>query len=354
VSKESNSRISLAGYDFLGENGSDGIRYAWKYGRSQYLLESAAFVHRSKGKEELISGYTTSVSLGCVLRSMGYQCKFCRTGNVIPFIDLLSAKDIAKQNIFMVLADMNCASNSYLRDSKREFAYMGQGEPGFSYTQVRLAIKITDLVLDKLGQNIHRHIIATAGVPEMIYAYKTDIISNYYDSRVTLHFSLHLTKDRKTIMPIDEKYSYFEVLNAINGVEYVTGEKPCIGIMLFSNFAPKNADYSYSNDLSNVESILKELDPSKVRLSFCEYNNADDIGTSSDISDIQAQEILSFAHEKGFDAKLFSSFGKEKLSACGMLGGKQPELQISKKWENLAMEADALVSDAITCLAGIE
>jgi hypothetical protein len=155
-------------------------------------------------------------------------------------------------------------------------------------------------------------------------------------------------------MPIDEKYSYFEVLNAINGVEYVTGEKPCIGIMLFSNFVPKNADYSYSNDLSNVESILKELDPAKVRLSFCEYNNADDIGTSSDISDIQAQEILSFAHEKGFDAKLFSSFGKEKLSACGMLGGKQPELQISKKWENLAMEADALVSDAIICLAGIE
>ena len=60
--------ISIVGYDILG-NGSEGLRYAWWGDRFLPYVESAAFSNRSKGKCENISGYTTSVSSGCILKA---------------------------------------------------------------------------------------------------------------------------------------------------------------------------------------------------------------------------------------------------------------------------------------------
>lgn len=70
--------MDIVGYDIL-EDG--GLRYAWKDARFKKCIESAAFINRSKGKLEDICGYTTSVSSGCILRTQGNQCAFCRTGN---------------------------------------------------------------------------------------------------------------------------------------------------------------------------------------------------------------------------------------------------------------------------------
>lgn len=74
--------MDIVGYDIL-EDG--GLRYAWKDARFKKCIESAAFINRSKGKLEDICGYTTSVSSGCILRTQGNQCAFCRTGNVLPW-----------------------------------------------------------------------------------------------------------------------------------------------------------------------------------------------------------------------------------------------------------------------------
>ena len=83
--------MDIVGYDIL-EDG--GLRYAWKDARFKKCIESAAFINRSKGKLEDICGYTTSVSSGCILRTQGNQCAFCRTGNVLPFGGLLTYKEI--------------------------------------------------------------------------------------------------------------------------------------------------------------------------------------------------------------------------------------------------------------------
>lgn len=61
--------LEIVGYDILGENKMEGIRYAWKEERYSRYIESAAFINKSKGKEENICGYTTSVSSGCILCS---------------------------------------------------------------------------------------------------------------------------------------------------------------------------------------------------------------------------------------------------------------------------------------------
>ena len=336
------SALSIAGYDTLGLQGKDGLRYAWKYRYGNALIESAAFTQRSTMSTENICGYTTSVSSGCVLKSFESQCVFCRTGNVLPFCGLLSYRDIAKQNIFMVLSDMYCEDHPELHHRPREFAYMGQGEPGFSYSQVRLAIELTNRAMNELGQTVHRHIFATCGVPEAVNAF-TDDVQHFYSQRVTLHFSLHATKSRSLLMPINNRYPYHEVLYTIKDLHTIMGEKPCIGIMLFKEFQPKAGEFIYTNELEVIKQILSELDPEKHRLSFCEYNPSADICKSEKYNSEKAVEVLRYAQAKGFDAKLFSSFGQREQTACGMLGGKEPEHTASEKWKELEGQADDLI-----------
>lgn len=334
--------IKIFGYDTLGKENIDGLRFAWKKESCQHYIESAAFINRRKNCNEDICGYTTSVSAGCILRTFKSQCSFCRTGNLIPFAGLLSYKDIAKQNVFMVLADIYCKDNSSLAHKQREFAYMGQGEPGYSYSQLRLAIELTNRIMKELGQSVYRHVFATAGVPEAICAYKDDIRS-FFTEKVTLHFSLHATEQRSKIMPINRTYPYQDIIPILNEVYDISGEKPCIGIMLFQNFIPHNNSFEYTNSYEIIEKILSELNPKKCRLSFCEYNESADIGSAMIYSIKNANEIMKLAKKLGFEAKLFSSFGKEKQTACGMLGAKEPEKRASNHWEELDKMADELI-----------
>ena len=334
--------LNIVGYDLL-QNGNEGIRYAWRNDRVKNYIESAAFPNRSKGKSENICGYTTSVSSGCVLRTMGQQCLFCRTGNNLPFGGFLSYKEIAKQNVFMVLTDMYCMDHPELANKKREFAYMGQGEPGYSYCQVRMAIELTNSIMKELGQKVHRHIFATCGIPEAIKSYSDDI-KNYYTEKVTLHLSLHASNERSLLMPINTVYPLSEVIGVVNTIYDINKEKPCIGIMLFNEFCPKGSEFAYTNSLQNVIGILKCLDPEKCRLSFCEYNPSPELGSAEEYPHTQVTQLLDYALAMGFEAKSFSSFGAEKQTACGMLGGKAPEREVSEKWLELEKTANELIA----------
>ncbi len=339
------SRINCTGYDLLGENGKDGIRYAWNYSDSKSIVESAAFIKKSKLENcENISGYTTSVSAGCILKPLGLACRFCRTGTMLPYKGMLTAYDIAKQNVFMVLTDMNCSDHRDISKNSREFAYMGQGEPGYSYVQVREAIRITDKVMRDLNQDVYRHIVATSGVPEMIAAYKDDMKNHSFESRVTMHFSLHAVQNREFIMPINKLYHHRLSLAQIEDIFDITGEKPCIGIMLFNNYIPSGYKTSYSNDFSQMQLIANELDPSKVRVSLCEFNSSPETGKSDVYTYEDSIALKSLFEERGFEVKLFSSFGREKNAACGTLGGKLPDYRAGNKWKDLELMASQLVS----------
>lgn len=339
------SQLSCIGYDLLGDLGKDGLRYAWKYKDKPFLVESAAFVRKSKLEEiPNVSGYTSSVSAGCILKPIGLACRFCRTGTMIPYAGSLTAHDIAKQNVFMVLTDIHCANHPDLSKNAREFAYMGQGEPGYSYVQVREAIKITDKAMNELGQDVYRHIVATSGVPEMVCAYKDDMRNHIFENRVTMHYSLHATKNREFIMPIDTLYSYKQVLAQLDEIIDITGEKPCVGIMLFRNFVPKGKIDAYSNDICRMRTIADELNPQRVRISLCEFNASVDTGTS-EVWDYEESHLMKKVFEdKGFEVKLFSSFGREKNAACGTLGGAAPEHCSGIKWKNLEKRAEELVN----------
>jgi adenine C2-methylase RlmN of 23S rRNA A2503 and tRNA A37 len=338
--------INICGYDLLGTDSETGVRYAWGNARFKNYVESASFINRSKGKHEDISGYTTSVSSGCVLKAMGKSCMFCRTGKLLSFGGYLTYKEIAKQNVFMVLSDMYCPNHPELANKQREFAYMGQGEPGFSYSQVRLAIELTNKIMKKLGQKVYRHVFSTCGVPEAIANYKNDVC-HYFTEKVTMHFSLHATNERNLIMPIDNIYPYKESLDEISEIVDMTREKPCVGLLLFNHFQPKGTSIDYSNSINNIKNILDELDSQKVRLSFCEYNSSEELGNAEIYPEAYFSEIRKEVKERGFEAKFFSSYGKEKQSACGMLGGKTPDNVPSDKWMELNELAEELINNTI-------
>lgn len=334
--------ICIVGYDKL-NNGKDGIRYAWSDSGVPPYVESAAFINKTKNVESDVCGYTTSVSKGCVLRNKGLECKFCRTGNNLPFGGFLSDKEIAKQNVFMVLTDIYCDDHPELKSKKREFAYMGQGEPGFSYQQVRSAIEITNRVMRELNQTVYRHIFATCGVPEAIRAYAKDL-QTFFTERVTLHFSLHAANQREVIMPINTVFPYQDALAELNKVYDISSEKPCIGIMLFNKFQPAGTSDVYSNTVEEVLSIVKDLAPDKCRLSFCEFNPSPELGQALAFPSDKARELLEAVKSAGFEAKLFSSFGQKEQTACGMLGGKEPSHPASLKWKELDEMANELIA----------
>ena len=338
--------IAIKGYDLLGQLQDEGIRFAWSDARYKHYVESAAFNKRTKLSQEEVCAYTTSVSAGCVLRSLGYPCVFCRTGRTLPFGGLLTYREIAKQNIFMTLADIHCDDHPELAARPREFAYMGQGEPGYSYSQVRMAIELTNKVMKRLGQTVYRHIIATSGVIESIAAFKNDV-AHYFTERVTLHLSVHAAERRSELMPLNDIYSISEILKQANDVYSLTGEKTCVGVMLFWNYIATPNARPYSNTAETIIPLLERLDPDKYRLSFCEYNPSRETGHADIYPEEEAQRLLTVARERHFEAKLFSSFGRKELTACGMLGGKEPKRVASQKWQRLDAMAEELINETI-------
>lgn len=78
--------MNIFGYDLLGDQGNEGIRYAWRIGSATRYVESAAFANKTKGVESDVCGYTTSVSAGCLLRAQGLEllqnAKHCRNNEL--------------------------------------------------------------------------------------------------------------------------------------------------------------------------------------------------------------------------------------------------------------------------------
>lgn len=341
-------RLQSIGKSHLGLTNADGIRYVWQIASQSPYIESAAFKSRAKiltsPVDEQIAAYTTSVSSGCALTAARMPCKFCRTGNTLRFSGPLSAQEIALQNVFMVLSDMEECASDASNIQMREFAYMGQGEPGYSYPQLRQAIKITDKSMESLHQRVFRHILATSGVVEMVDAFIDDLEGNFFNStRVTFHYSLHATQERSSVMPIESIYCHRDVVKRLPRIQELTGEKPCVGVLLFKNYRYAQNGKSYSTDAQEIERIVDLLDPSVCRISLCEFNPCDSVGTNEQVTPQEADFLVKLLQDKGFQVKLFASFGQKENTACGLLGGTAPDMLLDSKMKERYARAIAIV-----------
>ena len=326
------SRIRLTGYTLLGGRGIDGIKYIWKTQEGP-ITESVAFNTRLKTadispQDKKISAYTTSVSFGCQLENMGMACLFCATGR-LKHNGILTAEEIALQNIFMAAYDANCPSWPEVRSNAREFAFMGHGEPGFCYPQVRRAIILTDMAMQKLKQNVHRYVIASCGISDMLEPLAADLRGGVFKNKVTLHFSLHAVNDLRTkLMPINRAYPYERFLSKTKEIFNITGDKIAIGILLFENFSPtKKPSIHIPSVEIYLDKILDQLDPTIHRVDLCDVNVNTAVSTQHEVSNEKARKLLARALARGFEAKLFSSFGTDKKSGCGMLSSSLAKIQ---------------------------
>lgn len=289
------------------------------------IVESMAFNNRLNSnyltdKDKNISAYSSSISHGCILSSSNSQCAFCESGKI--FNGFLTAEDIALQNIFMAEYDSNCKSYLEIRNHEREFAYMGQGEPGFAYNLVRESIILTDYAMEEIGQKVSRYIISTCGISGLVPMLINDIKSGVFKNKVTLHFSLNMIDEfRNILMPINQQYDYKEFLKECRSLYNVTREKIAVSIIIFNKLQVKDSFnkenyYTLTND--TLKQILSELDPNIFRIDLRDFNS-NSILQLNDVSNEYAQNLLNVATNAGFEAKLFSCFGKSECAALGML-----------------------------------
>lgn len=311
--------FSIIGYHLLGSLGEDGIKYCWK--KSDQMVESIAFNKRLKispNKDDIkISAYTISTSIGCQFEVTKEQCLFCGTGTR-SFVSNLKAEEIALQCMFMAEYDSNCTSYPQVRDNKREFAFMGQGEPGLNYIAIREAILLNDYVMNRISQIVSRYIICTSGVTEFIPALIEDMKRGIFKHPITVHFSLNaIGSERNELMPMNKIYDYHEFLEQCKMLYYITKEKISIGLLMFSHYCiGEDKEYTLTEEKLNL--ILSELDSDMFRIDLCTVNKCGE-GKQRKLSNEIANNLLGIVKRKGFEGKIFSSFGDSDASGCGML-----------------------------------
>lgn len=309
----------LKGYRLIGGLGRDGIKYVWEKDPG-IIVESLAFnrrvQHEPTTEDINTSAYSISTSMGCQLSINGNQCLFCQTGT--NKYKMLTADDIALQCIFMAEYDSDCPSYPTVRANKREFAFMGQGEPGLNYTYVKRAIQLTDKAMEIIDQPVTRYIISTCGVTDFMPELISDIKHKIFRNRVVVHFSLNaIGAERDKLMPVNKIYDYKGFIEQCYSLSKITDEKIGVGILLLVDYKTQNGDY-YSLDTGKIKGILGKLDPSVFKIDLCTVNKTS-LGSQSQLSNENANKYLEVVRSMGFESKLFTSFGEGEEAGCGML-----------------------------------
>ena len=329
----------LDGHCLISPLGKDGIKYYWRKGEEH--VESLTFNQRvseeAKDKDQAnidrnTSSYTISTSISCMLSAWQKQCRFCATGSR-SFKGFLTAEEIALQCIFMALYDSVCPGYPEVRYHAREFSFMGQGEPGFNYSSIREAIKLTDYAMEKINQEVYRYVISTCGVYDFMPSLIEDIQKGIFKNKVNIHFSLHaIDKERSRLMPINEDYDYETFLSYCRELFAVTGEKIGVGILMIKEYVPpKRAGEESINPITLTEDllskILEKLDPKVFRIDLSVLNKTNVTENKKTMDATEAGKLLDKATSMGFEAKLFTSFGASQQSGCGMLNSIQVDAE---------------------------
>lgn len=341
--------LKLKGFCLLDNLGADGIKYYWE--KDGAIFESIALNRRLKDptceEDNKTSAYTISTSIGCHLAAIKKQCRFCETGTR-EFVAPLSGEEIALQCIFMAEYDTDCDSYQHVRGNAREFAFMGQGEPGLNYPAIRRAIILTDYVMEQLGQTVSRYIISTCGILDLIPAIIQDIKNNVFKNNVTIHFSLHaIGEDRINLMPISKYNDYTEIIKQCKALRQHINDKIGVGVLMFDQYQPTQSNQSYTLTKDKLRLILKELDKDVFRIDLCTVNNTAAGKQLHQQSAASANDLLNIVRDAGFDGKIFKSFGGTQRAGCGMLSSvphdRQEPGQTTIRHYNKAVE---LLKDA--------
>ncbi len=232
----------------------------------------------------------------CVSSQIGCKmgCRFCASSKV-KFVRSLTSGEIVEQLL---------AVTSDIGERISNVVFMGIGEPFDNYDNVLKAIHIIN---NPYGLNIGgRHIsLSTCGIVPKILQFAEEGIQS------TLSISLHAPNDniRKSMMPIAERYSINELIDACKQYTEKTNRRITFEYSLVNRV---NDTPQYANELAN---LLHGM--------LCHVNlipvNSIKNGVYTKSSDERIQEFRNVLDKRRITATVRRELGSDIEAACGQL-----------------------------------
>lgn len=238
-----------------------------------------------------------SSQAGCSL-----ACKFCATGT-LELKRNLDAGEIFDQ--VTVIAD---EAKKYFDHRLTNIVYMGMGEPLLNYNNVVESIRhITSP--EGLGMSPSRITISTAGIAKMIRKLADDKI------KCRLALSLHAPTDeqRSQIMPINEHNKIDVLMDALEYFHKMSKSRITFEYILFKDF---------NDTVADAKKLVKLCRRFPVHVNLIEYNPVAGLDFAKPNKNTM-EHFQMILQEKGVDAQLRVSRGKDIDAACGQLANKK-------------------------------
>ena len=241
-----------------------------------------------------------STQVGCPL-----DCKFCATG-LMGYKKNLTAGEIFDQ--------FKLAGKDYTESEITNIVYMGMGEPLLNFTETVNSLEIFAEELTT-GMSMKKITVSTAGItPKIIELAETGL-------KIKLAFSLHSCFEdiRSRIMPINEKYSLSDNLDALKDYSRKTGTRITFEYVMLSEINDRN------EDIKALARLMSSI-PSKLNIiPFNSLKHMSPSGLAGELESSSKDRIEWFAdrlREKNITVMVRNTQGDDIAAACGQLAVK--------------------------------
>ncbi|MGO1478054.1 23S rRNA (adenine(2503)-C(2))-methyltransferase RlmN [Senegalia sp. (in: firmicutes)] len=252
-----------------------------------FLLEDGNIIESVRMKHKHGNSICLSTQVGC---KMG--CSFCASTKE-GLIRNLTTAEILDQ-VYKIKEDID--------ENISNIVLMGTGEPLDNYENV---LKFIRLINDKNGQNISMRSISlsTCGLVEEMYKLAEENIP------ITLSISLHSASndDRKKIMPISNKYSIEDILDASRYYIEKTNRRITFEYTLIKDVNDKKEDAKKLSEL--LKGMLAHVNI--IPLNPIKESNLETSNYASDFSELLIK--------KGINTTIRREMGRDINAACGQL-----------------------------------
>lgn len=233
----------------------------------------------------------------CVSSQVGcnIKCSFCATG-LQPSKHNLSSDEISRQ-VELIREEISLS-----RRSKTNLAltFAGMGEPLLNFENVTRSS--TDLLQRGLVSSVS---LSTVGIVPGIRRLAVE------KPEIILFVSLHATTDesRRHLIPLNDKYSIADVLNASRFHAESTGHPVIVSYLLFSGINDSDED---------LDRLCQLLDPQLFNVQILMWNEIQQLPFSR-VSDSRAQEFADQLRKHGFHSYVTASKARDIGGGCGQL-----------------------------------
>lgn len=305
ISKELRQKLSE---NYTLERPKISINQKSKDGTQKWLLE-----FRDNEKVEMV--YIPEEDRGtlCISSQIGCAmgCKFCNTGKH-GLVRNMSTEEIVQQ-VLVARDELNEWENLNKKIGEgrtiSNIVVMGMGEPLVNYDNIVKALKIINDP-DGIAFSGRRITLSTCGLVPQIKKLADDL-------KVNLAISLHASTDetRKQIMPIAEKYSIKELMEACGEYAKKTNDRR----ITFEYIMIKGLNDSKEDANRLISLVKKHRLPAKFNLiPFNPWNGCGFQATEQD----KVKKFAQVLTDAKFPAPIRKARGQDIMAACGQLKSK--------------------------------